>query len=84
MRESDWSSDVCSSDLHHQNWYAAIRRNEPLKCDVTLGLYGIVACQMGILSYRQWKYIFWDRKRGKAVDTPPVDLRAAGAAQWNS
>ncbi len=70
--------------LHHQNWYAAIRNNVPLKCDVTLGMYGVIACQMGIISYRKRKYIFWDRGRGKAVDTPPVDLSATRAAQWNS
>ncbi len=54
--------------LHHRNWYRAIRQGEPLKCDATLGMYGIVACQMGVLSYRRRKYIVWDAERQRAVE----------------
>ena len=54
--------------LHHQNWLRAIRLGEPLKCDPTMGLYGVVGCQMGVLSYRRRKYIRWDRERQHAVD----------------
>src|SRR5262249_4031834 len=35
-----------STDLHHRNLQNAIRKNEPLKCDVMLGYYGMVACAM--------------------------------------
>ena len=54
--------------LHHQNWYRAIRQGEALRCDVTLGMYGIVACQMGVLSYRRRKYIAWDKTAERAVE----------------
>jgi predicted dehydrogenase len=52
--------------LHHRNWYGAIRVNEPLKCDSTLGLYGIVACQMGVLSLRARKYMKWNAGERRA------------------
>lgn len=55
--------------LHHRNWYAAIRTGEALKCDATLGLYGIVACQMGVLSLRRKKYMLWDKQRQRAVES---------------
>lgn len=54
--------------LHHQNWYRAIRDGEALKCDATLGLYGIVACQMSVLSYRGRKYMRWDQPLERAVE----------------
>ena len=57
-----------SLPLHHQNWYRAIRQGEALRCDATLGLYGIVACQMGVLSYRERKYIRWDKEKERAVE----------------
>lgn len=47
--------------LHWRNLLAAIRDNEPLKCDCMLGYYGVVACQFGVLSYRARKYMRWDR-----------------------
>jgi predicted dehydrogenase len=47
-------------DLHHRNLMNAIRKNEPLKCDATLGYYGVVACEMGVQSYRKRKYMKWD------------------------
>jgi predicted dehydrogenase len=46
--------------LHWRNLLRAIRVGEPLKCDETLGYYGVVACQFGILSQRQRKYLKWD------------------------
>lgn len=46
--------------LHHRNLQNAIRKNEPLKCDQNLGLYGVVACMMGVHSLRQRKYLKWD------------------------
>ena len=46
--------------LHLKNLMDAIRSNVPLKCDATLGYYGVAACQFGILSYRQRKYMKWD------------------------
>jgi predicted dehydrogenase len=48
------------TELHWRNLLRAIRFNEPLKCDVMLGYYGVVACQFGILSQRQRKYLKWD------------------------
>ena len=48
------------TELHVRNLIRAIRNNEPLKCDCMLGYYGVAACQFGILSYRQRKYMKWD------------------------
>jgi predicted dehydrogenase len=48
------------TELHLRNLLRAIRFNEPLKCDVMLGYYGVVACHFGILSQRQRKYMKWD------------------------
>lgn len=53
--------------LHWQNLLNAIRRNEPLKCDAELGYYGVVACQFGVLSQRQRKYMKWDAKAKRIV-----------------
>jgi len=50
-------------DLHHRNLMGAIRNNEPLKCGVMLGYYGVVACQLGELSWRRRQYLAWDRQR---------------------
>lgn len=46
--------------LHHRNLQNAIRANETLKCDHKLGMYGVVACMMGVESLRQRKYLKWD------------------------
>jgi len=54
-------------DLHHQNLMAAIRQNEPLKCDVMLGYYGVAACEMGVQSYRKRKYMKWDAAKERIV-----------------
>jgi len=48
--------------LHHRNLIAAIRKSEPLKCDSNLGLYGVVACMMGVESFRNRKYLKWDQQ----------------------
>ncbi len=53
--------------LHHKNLQAAIRKNEPLKCDCMLGYYGVVAACMGVESYRKRKYLAWDRAKEKVV-----------------
>lgn len=55
------------TELHHQNLMNAIRNNEPLKCDVDLGMYGVVACSMGNESYRRGKIVRWDSARGRMV-----------------
>lgn len=55
-------------DLHHRNLMAAIRSNEPLKCDVMLGYYGVAACEMGVASYRKRKYMKWDASRERVVN----------------
>ncbi len=54
-------------DLHHRNLINAIRVGEPLKCDVMLGYYGVVACAMGNESYRHRKYMRWDRGKERIV-----------------
>jgi hypothetical protein len=53
--------------LHHRNLVNAIRKNEALKCDAMLGYYGVVAVQMGNLSYRRRKYMKWDSARQRIV-----------------
>jgi predicted dehydrogenase len=55
-------------NLHHRNLQAAIRRNEPLRCDAKLGYYGVVATAMGNLSYRKRKYMRWDAAKQRAVE----------------
>ncbi len=54
-------------DLHHRNLQAAIRKNEPLKCDSMLGYYGVVACEMGLESFRHRKYMKWDKAKERIV-----------------
>lgn len=53
--------------LHHRNLMAAIRTNEPLKCDCMLGLYGVVVCEMSVESYRKRQYLKWDAAKQQAV-----------------
>ena len=53
--------------LHHRNLMAAIRANEPLKCDCMLGLYGVVVCEMAVESYRKRQYLKWDAGKAQAV-----------------
>src|SRR4051794_8258820 len=53
--------------LHHRNLQNAIRKDEPLNCDVQLGYYGVVASEMGVQSYRQKKYMKWDAARQRIV-----------------
>jgi len=54
--------------LHHRNLMANIRQNEPLKCDATLGYYGVVACELGVQSFRRHKYMRWDKARERLVE----------------
>jgi len=54
--------------LHHRNLARAIRQGEPLKCDARLGYYGVVACEMGVRSFRRQKYVRWDRAKEKIVE----------------
>jgi predicted dehydrogenase len=56
-----------SIELHHRNLQAAIRKNEPLKCDCMLGYYGVVACDLGLQSFRKRKYMRWDSARERVV-----------------
>ena len=65
VHQKTGSEDIA---LHHRNWYRAIRENEPLKCDVTLGMYAIIACQLGVLSLQRRKYMLWDKENARAVE----------------
>jgi predicted dehydrogenase len=56
-----------SVEPHHRNLQAAIRRNEPLNCDCMLGYYGVVACAMGVESFRKRKYLAWDKVKERIV-----------------
>jgi len=56
-----------STELHHRNLQNAIRRNEPLNCDCNLGFYGVVACEMGTMSYRKRQYMAWDKTKERIV-----------------
>ncbi len=53
--------------LHHRNLQAAIRSNAKLNCDVDLGYYGVVAAQIGSMSYRTRKYMMWDKAKERIV-----------------
>lgn len=53
--------------LHHRNLQAAIRQGEALKCDAELGYHGVVVTMMGVLSFRNRKYMKWDAAGQKAV-----------------
>ncbi len=55
--------------LHHRNLQSAIRKNEALKCDQNLGLYGVVACMMGVESFRNRKYLKWDPQNKKVIES---------------
>ena len=46
--------------LHHHNLHNAIRHGEALKCDVDVGFYASMACQMAVESYRRREYLAWD------------------------
>jgi predicted dehydrogenase len=56
-----------STELHHRNLQAAIRTDEPLKCDCMLGYYGVVACAMGVESFRKRKYLAWDKAKERVI-----------------
>jgi predicted dehydrogenase len=53
--------------LHHKNLQAAIRKDEPLNCDCTLGYYGVVAAAMGVESLRKLRYVAWDKSKERMV-----------------
>ena len=53
--------------LHHKNLLDAIRDDVPLKCDHNMAYYGVVACMMGVQSFREKSYLKWDPKKNKVV-----------------
>jgi len=55
--------------LHHRNLHEAIRKGEPLRCDVQLGYYGTVVTLMGVESFRQQAYLRWDPQKEKLIKT---------------
>lgn len=56
-----------SLELHHRNLMAAIRSGEPLKCDAAFAFKGLVACEMGVKSFRERKYLGWDATKERIV-----------------
>jgi predicted dehydrogenase len=54
--------------LHHRNLHDAIRNGAPIKCDVMLGYYGVVAVRLAVESYRKRRYMAWDTRREKGVE----------------
>jgi len=56
-----------NTTLHHKNLQEAIRSNAALKCDCTLGYYGVVAAALGTESLRRRKYMAWDKARERMV-----------------
>lgn len=69
VKETSYEKNGAESlELHHRNLMNAIRKNEPLKCDPMLGYYGVVACEMGNLSYRRRKYLKWDAGKERLVN----------------
>ncbi len=53
--------------LHHKNLLDAIREDEPLKCDHNMAYYGVVACSMGVQSFRERSYLKWDNAKQRVV-----------------
>ncbi len=47
---------------HHQNLQAAIRGEEPLRCDAELGLNGVVAVAGAVESWFEKKMLNWDER----------------------
>jgi hypothetical protein len=56
-----------STEPHHRNLQAAIRKGEALRCDPMLGYYGVAVCEMGVQSLRKHQYLSWDKVRERAV-----------------
>ncbi len=54
--------------LHHKNLLDAIREDVPLKCDHHMAYYGVVACMMGVESFRDRRYLQWDSKKETVVN----------------
>jgi predicted dehydrogenase len=68
MREITYEKHGAEAlDLHHRNLQNAIRNGEALACDCLLGYYGVVACDMGVQSYRKRKYMAWDKTRERVI-----------------
>lgn len=53
--------------LHHRNLMDAIRKDAELNCPPELGLYGVVASEMGVLSLRRRAYMKWDKQGQRIV-----------------
>ncbi|MEL6848662.1 MAG: Gfo/Idh/MocA family oxidoreductase, partial [Bacteroidota bacterium] len=64
VHEKTGAEDI---NLHHQNLQAAIRQGAALNCDAELGYKGMMACKMGVMSFRKRRYLRWDASKGKVV-----------------
>jgi predicted dehydrogenase len=60
--------------LHHRNLQEAIRKNQPLNCDCTLGIYGLAVCEMAVESFRKRRYVKWDQSNARRVSTQSESL----------
>ena len=64
VHEKSGKEDV---GLHHRNLMNAIRKGDALNCPAELGLYGVVASEMGVQSLRKRAYMKWDKAGQKIV-----------------
>src|SRR3546814_18488465 len=70
MRISDWSSDVCSSDLQAVRWHAALAQDQHLPCHLVVVDPQIARLVPGIARQRDLQREQRDRKSvvsGKSV-----------------
>src|SRR3546814_14907100 len=63
MRISDWSSDVCSSDLHYQDWIDAIKKRSKPVADVEIGHRTASVCNAINIAYELQRPLKWNPKR---------------------
>jgi predicted dehydrogenase len=56
-----------SLERHRRNLMAALRTGEALKCDAAFAFKVLVACELGVKSFRKRKYLGWDAGKGRIV-----------------
>src|SRR3546814_9408554 len=73
MRISDWSSDVCSSDLHLQTWQRVTSTPRFLSLSAEIETYS-----GGAHGMQSFDTLIWDRNRRERMK--PLDLFQSSAA----